>query len=78
VPDVDRLAGLGIWGQAIVGKGVLAIEHAGDRLRGARERRMRGDVVDALAFDPQLARGAPKTLEELLSGSAGILRARIG
>src|SRR5207249_2656422 len=36
----------------------------------APERRMRGDVVDALAFDPQLARGAPKTLEELFSGSS--------
>ena len=53
VADVDRLAGLRIGDQAIVREGVLAVEYAGQRVRGAGERGMRGDVVDALAFEPQ-------------------------
>jgi hypothetical protein len=37
---------------------VLPVEDGRDGLGAARQRRMRGDVVDALALDPQLARRA--------------------
>src|SRR5262249_47695838 len=73
VPDVDRLAGLGLGGQGVVRKRGLTVEPAGGRLRAARERRMRGDVVDGLAFHPELAPGAAKWFEKLFAGDRGHL-----
>src|SRR5262249_48796963 len=78
VPDVDELAGLGIGSEAVVRKRVLPVEHAGDRLGTARERRMRGDVVHEVAFHPELALCAAKSLEKFFADDRGHLGARIG
>ena len=58
VADVDRLAGLGVGHQAVVGVLVLAIEDVGQGLSGAGEGRVGGDVVDALVPEPQLTLSA--------------------
>jgi hypothetical protein len=50
---------------------VLAVEYAGQRVRGAGECQMRGDVVDALAFEPQLTLGTAESLEKLLACASG-------
>ena len=71
VADVDRLARFGIRGQAVVGERVLAVEHAGQRVRRAGERGMPGHVVHALAFEPQPACRATESLEKLLAHARG-------
>jgi hypothetical protein len=45
VADADRLAGLRIGDQAIVREGVLAVEYAGQRVRGAGKRGSTADVA---------------------------------
>src|SRR5215467_11703397 len=52
---------------------MLTVEHAGDRLGTARERRMRGDVVDEVAFHPELTLRAAKSFEKFFAGDRGHL-----
>ena len=55
VADIDQLAGLRVREQAVVGGLVLQVEDRGHALGGARERRVRHDVGDAVVADPDLA-----------------------
>ena len=66
--DVDRLSGLGIGDQALVGELVLPIEHVGKACGSASCRRVRRRVGDQLAVDPHRPLGTAQIVEELGSG----------
>ena len=68
VADVDRLAGLGVRHEAVVGVLVLPVEHLGEGLGRTGQRRMGRHVVHPLAAEPHLAAPAAQALEELLAG----------
>ena len=68
--DVDRLAGLGIGHEAVLGVPVLEVEELGHRARRAREGGMVRDVAHAHAVDPDLA-FRPESVQELLSRACG-------
>src|SRR5262249_18669640 len=55
VADVDRLAGLRIGDQAVVGGFVLQVEHGSHALGGAGEGGMRRYIGGAFVADPYLA-----------------------
>ena len=67
------VAGVGRAGQHVLGAPDRAAHRrAGDRARGVAERRMRGDVVDALAVDVDLAAVA-QAFEIFLAGERPVL-----
>src|SRR5215469_14417372 len=69
VADADRLPRLGIGHEAFVGIPVLAIEDVRQRLGGAGEGGMCGDVVDHLVAEPHHASRLAKPVQELLACS---------
>ncbi len=75
------LARLGIGHEALAGVAMLAVEDAGQRARGLGQRGMRGDVVHAIAPDPESAPRLAQAVQELLAGAgahAGIVPSRRG
>ena len=55
VADIDRLARLRVRDQAVISRLVLQVEDRSHALGGARERRVRYDIGDAVIADPDLA-----------------------
>lgn len=66
VADVDRLAGLRVGHQAVVGVPVLQIEDLGQGMGGPGQGRMLDHRANLLPADPQLAPVA-QSPEELLA-----------